>query len=278
VTVGAEITRVLTALPRITREVESEGDGSPILVSGPPSVALELERLLTAGGEPRLVRRVSILDLEDPELAGSPVLVYVIKGNVTPTDERALRRADRQSIPMVCLRLGDAPGEPILPYVRATDVVRSAELEPEIIDEIARRIARRAPGAAPSLARRLPVLRHGVAEVEVERHARRVAVLGALSGRVPGPDFPAMAQLELRMGLGVAAAQGRDPRQVQAAVAAATLAGGFALRGLSRGLSARLPLPAWAIRAAVAYAGARLLGEAALALARRAPEGTDQAR
>jgi hypothetical protein len=275
---GAEIARVLTALPRIAREVESEDEGLPILVSGPPSAALELERLLAAGGEPGLVRRVSILDLEDTELAESPALVYVIKGNATPTDERALRRADRQSIPIVCLRLGAAAGEGILPYVRATDVVRSAELGPEALDEIARRIARRAPGAAPSLARRLPVLRRGVTEVELERQARRIAVLGARSDLVPGPDFPAMAQLELRMGLGLAAAQGRDPRQVQAAVAAATLAGGFALRGLSRGLAARLPLPAWAIRAAVAYAGARLLGEAALALARRAPEGTDQAR
>lgn len=273
-----EVVAVLRTLPRLAREVEGEDAGRAILVSGPPSAALELERLLTAGGEPGLVRRISVLDLDDPDLAGSPALVYVIRGAVTPTDERALRRADRRSIPIVCLLLGDEAGNRILPYVRATDVVRSEALGPGAVDALARRIALRAPEASPALARRLPALRDGVGAALVERTARRAALLAALSSRAPGPDLPAIALLEIRTGLRVAAAHGRELRPFQAASATGALVAGLALRGVSRRLRGRLPLPDWAVRAAFAYGGARALGEATLLAARRTPAGADGTR
>ena len=273
-----DVARVLTGLPGLTREVAGEDEGRPILVSGPPSVTLELQQLLAADGDLELVRRVSILDLEDPELAGSPALVYVIRGQATSTDERALRRADRQAIPIVCLRLGEPEGEGVLPYVRATDVVRAAALGPEARDAVARRIALRAPAAAPGLARQLPALRSGVGEVVVEEGAKRTAALAALSSRFPGPDLPALALVEIRMGLRLAVTQGRDLRKVQVAAAVGPLAAGFALRALNKGLADRLPLPAFAIRSAVAYAGARALGEVGLRLGRRAQDGSGRAR
>jgi hypothetical protein len=273
-----EFSRVLTGLPRLTRDLAGEDEGRPILVSGPPSVTLELQQLLAADGEIELVRRVSILDLEDPELAGSPVLLYVIRGQATPTDERALRRADRHAIPIVCLRLGEPEGEGLLPYVRATDVVRAATLGPEARDAVARRIGARAPAAAPGLARGLPALRSGVGEAVIEEGARRTAVLAAMSSRFPGPDLPALALVEIRMGLRLAVAQGRDPRKFQVAAAAGALAGGFALRALNKGLADRLPLPAFAVRSAVAYAGARALGEVGLRLGRRVRNGSVRAR
>jgi uncharacterized protein (DUF697 family) len=272
------VTRVLSSVPRVAREVDSADEGRPILVSGPPSAALELEQLLVAGGDPGAVRRVSVLELDDPELAKSPVLVYVIKGGFTPTDERTLRRAEWQSIPMVCLLLDARQAVVVLPYVRATDVIRAESLGPELIDDLARRIAAVANDAAPALARRLPALRPGVREAIVDRAARSTAVLGAQSGRAQGPDLPAMALVELRMGMQVAAAHGSNAPPLQVATALGALAGGFALRGLSRGLVAALPVPGWLVRASVAYGGARALGAAAVRLAQNAPVGADRAR
>ena len=72
------------------------------------------------------------------------------------------------------------------------------------------------------------------------------------------------------MGLRLAVTQGRDLRKVQVAAAVGPLVAGFALRALNKGLADRLPLPAFAIRSAVAYAGARALGEVGLRLGRGA--------
>jgi uncharacterized protein (DUF697 family) len=276
---GSAAPRVLAALPGLVREVHAEDSQEPILLSGPPSAALELEQLLTAGGERAAVRRVSVLELDDPDLAESPVLVYVIKGGITPTDERALRTADRRSLPAVCL-LVDAPyaRDVILPYIAATDVVRADALGPEVVDHLARRLAARSPDAAAPLARRLPALRDGVCETIVEGYAKRTAAFGALSGRASGPDLPAMTLLEIRMGLLLTSAYGRNVPPLQLGTAVAALGGGYALRGLSRTLAAVLPLPGWLVRAAVAYGGARVLGAAAVLLAQKAPVGADRAR
>ena len=163
--------------------------------------------------------------------------------------------------------------------MRATDVVRAAALGPEARDAVARRIALRAPAAAPGLARRLPALRSGVGEAVVEEGAKRTAALAALSSRFPGPDLPALALVEIRMGLRLAVAQGRDLRKVQVAAAVRSpWPPDFALRALNKGLADRLPLPAFAIRSAVAYAGARALGEVGLRLGRRARDGSVGAR
>jgi uncharacterized protein (DUF697 family) len=267
------LTRVLPALPRLTRELEGE-EPLPLLVSGPPSTALELSRLLTEGGDASLVRRVGLLDLERPELAGSPAVVYVVKGTPTPADEHALRRADRRRIPIVCLILGDAPPDGrLLPYVLATDVVRCRALDEPTLAAIARRIAIRAPDAAWALARRLPALRGGVQREQVARASVQAAVLAALSDRVPGPDLPALALIQIRMALRLEAASGREARGAQGPAVGGVLAGGLAFRGLARLLTRALPLPAAAVRAGVAYGGTRALGEAALALEGRASSG-----
>jgi hypothetical protein len=272
------VTRVLTGLPKLTSEVAGDDAARPILLSGPPSATLELQQLLAAGGEPELLPRVGILDLEDPELEGSAALVYVIKGKATPTDERALRRADRQSIPIVCLRLGAPEGEAPLPYVRATDVVRAATLGPGAVDALAARIALRSPDAAPWLARHLPALRNGVEATVVEQGARKTAALAALSGRFAESDLPALALVEIRTALRLAVAEGRDAGKFRVVAAAGAVAGGVAMRALNRGLVDRVPLPAFAVRSAIAYAGARALGEAALRLSRRPPDGAGGAR
>lgn len=264
------LVRVVTAAPRLTSDVRGlAGDPRPLLVSGPPSTAVELRARLAEDGDPDLVRRVGILDLERPELAGSSGLVYAIKGGATPADEHALRRADRQRIPIVCVILSDRPPDGrVLPYVLATDVVRTPAIDRAALDAIASRLAARAPEAAWVLAARLPALRPAVSRALVERYARRNAGLGAATF-VPGPDLPALTLNELRLALRLAAMEGRDPQAVQAVALAASVATGLTLRTVARSLTRLLPLPAWAIQAAVAYAGTRALGAAALGLAGR---------
>jgi hypothetical protein len=71
------------------------------------------------------------------------------------------------------------------------------------------------------------------------------------------------------MTLRLATASGREPRSVQALAAGAPLAAGVAGRAISRTLAGAVPLPAWLVRAVVAYAGTRAVGEALGALGRR---------
>jgi hypothetical protein len=54
---------------------------------------------------------------------------------------------------------------------------------------------------------------------------------------------------------------------------AATLGAGLGLRALARELVARLPVPRWAVQGAVAYAGTRVLGDAAVRRLEAAPGG-----
>jgi hypothetical protein len=263
--------RVLRGLPAARREHGDDVPG-PLLVSGPPSKALELTRALTEGGQQELVRRVGLVELERPELARSSALVYVVAGAATPADEHALRRADRQRIPIVCLILAGAEGEPpgrILPYVLATDVVRARALDRDAIDAVARRIGVRAPNAAWALARRLPALRVGVRREVVERTAIAAATLAAFSPRAAGSDLPALSLLHVRMALRLEAAGGPTTRAAEAAAVAVSLASGAALRQTARTLLRAPVLPSWVVRAGVAYAGTRALGQAALAVGER---------
>jgi uncharacterized protein (DUF697 family) len=151
--------------------------------------------------------------------------------------------------------------------VLATDVIRAPAIAPETIGAVARRVAVRAPEAAWALAARLPPLRDGVSQALVRRYALRNAVVSAATF-VPGPDLPALAANEIRMALRLATARGSDSAAMPVVAFAAAVGGGLALRGLARRLSALMPLPAWAIQAAVAYAGTRALGEAVGMLAR----------
>jgi uncharacterized protein (DUF697 family) len=274
VTLSSSLVKVAVGLPGAVRAVERGAEVEPLLVSGPPSSAVELRTQLTAGGDGALVQRVGILDLERPELAGSTALVYVIKGSATPADEHALRRADRQRIPIVCLILTDHPPDGrILPYVLATDVLRARALGPDVVDAIAKRLAVRVPDAAWALAGRLPALRVGAEHEIVRSTARRAATIGALSERVPGPDLPALSLLQAGMALRLASANGKAPRSVQALAAGVPLVVGLAGRAASRVLVGALPLPAGLVRGAVAYAGTRAVGEALRALGERRGEG-----
>jgi hypothetical protein len=242
---------------------------APLLISGPAQPVRELRGLLTEDGEPLLVLQVGILDLERPELTDAAGLVHVIAGAPTPADEHALRRAERRRWPLLCVVLSEHPHEGrVLPYVPATDVLRARALDAAVIRWIGRRLTVRSSEAAWALASRLPALQETVTRSLVDRYARRNALVAAATF-VKGEDFPVLTLNELRMTLRLAAVAGAEPRTGQALAVASSLGGGLALRAVARRLGALLPLPDWAVKALVAYAGTRAIGLAAAALAAR---------
>jgi uncharacterized protein (DUF697 family) len=217
--------------------------GKPVVVGGARALAAALRKELgvAAGDDPR----------------GAAVYVHVWAGD--GSDEAQLKRARRARVPIVALAPPDADA---LPYVLATAVVPLRPGEGFPVHELCRAIAARLGEDGAPLAARLPVLRPAVAEQLVGSFARTNALLAVL---VPGADLPVLARNEVRLVLRLAQAYGRDADlRERLPEVAGTLAVGFGLRGVARELLDLVPVSRRAVQGAVAYAGTRALGEAAL--------------
>jgi uncharacterized protein (DUF697 family) len=229
-------------------------DDRPLVVAGAPALAEVLLKELAAGGKPGWVR-------SGPP-AGGAALVYVLAAPPSEEDERVLLEAARARVPIVAVLTGPEL-EPRVPHVLATDVVRVGPGSGFPVDEIARVLAHRLGESATSLAAALPVLRPAVCEELVERSSRRAGLIGALVF-LGGADMPALTILQARMVLRIAAAHGVDVGQERVPELLAVLAGGLAFRALARRAVGAVPLPRWAVKSAIAYAGTRGIGEAAV--------------
>lgn len=213
-----------------------------LAVGGASELAPVLRRMLLRGGaDPRA------LGYGEPE--GAVAYVHVLGG---PEDEAMLRRANRARVPAIAIATEQVGG---VPYVLATDVIRVPEGATFPLVEIARAVARRLDDGGAPLAARVPVLREAVCERLIAVAARRNA-LAALRGVA---DMTVLTANQLRLVQQLAQAYGED---IQLPEHLATLAAGFGLRAVARQAVA-LPVPGWAVRGAVAYAGTRALGEAA---------------
>ncbi|HVM57247.1 MAG TPA: hypothetical protein VMT74_07265 [Gaiellaceae bacterium] len=228
----------------------------PLVVGGARELAAALRRELARGAKPGGVR-----DDDAPEGAG--ILVYVLGGEPTEEDRRALLRARSARVPVVVVVAGRAGEELSLPWVLATDVLRVAPGEGFPIPEIAEAVARRLGNEAAALAGRLPVLRGPVSEEIVTAFARKNAVVGAVVF-VPGADLPVLTLNQIRMLVRLGQAHGRDTGRDLLTESAVTVAAGLGLRALARQLLDLVPGAGWAVKGAVAYAGTRALGEAAV--------------
>jgi uncharacterized protein (DUF697 family) len=151
-----------------------------------------------------------------------------------------------------------------VPFVLATDLVHVRPGAGFPVEEIAEVIARRLGEAGAPLAGRVPVLRRAVADELVRSFARKNGVVGA-AVFVPGADMPILALNEVRLVLRLHQAYGLDvdPRE-RLPELAATMGASFGLRAVARELLDLVPFAGWAIKGAVAYAGTRALGEAAI--------------
>jgi uncharacterized protein (DUF697 family) len=229
-------------------------DDRPLVVGGAPTLVGLLRRGLTAGGDAGAVRT------GDP--AGGALYLYVLAGSTGEPEERDLRAASRAGVPVVAIVPESLAGKPI-PYVLASDVVVVARAEAMPVERIAHAVAHKLGEEAAPLAARLPVLRQAVCEELVRSFSRKSAITGA-AVFVPGADMPVLTLNQLRLVGRIAAAHGLDPTPERLAELGAVVGSGFGFRALARSLLGAVPVAGWAVRAAVAYAGTRAVGESAI--------------
>jgi uncharacterized protein (DUF697 family) len=226
----------------------------PLVVEGPPALAESLRRELAQGARPGAVRGGS------PE--GAHAFVLVVAGPVGEHEEEQLKLAHRRGVPTIAVLAG--PGlDPRVPYVPATSVVRVTAGAGFPLNEIAEALAARLAEKGSSLAARVPVLRPAVCKRLIDTFSRRNAMVGA-AVFVPGADHPVIALGQLRMVLRLAEAHGIDVDRRRLPEILAVIGSGYAWRGLARQALRYVPIAGFGVRAGVAYAGTRTIGEAAM--------------
>jgi uncharacterized protein (DUF697 family) len=243
----------------------SAEDDRPLVVGGARELAEVLRRELVRGGSPAAVR------VGDPE--GAALYVHVLGREPSEEDEQALKRARRARVPIVAVAAGPVADDLHVPFVLATDVVRVPLGSGFPVEEIAVAIARKLGEEATPLAARLPVLRGAVCAQLVESFARKNAVVAA-AVFVPGADLPLLTLNQLRLALRIAATYGEEMNRERLPEALAVVAASFGLRTVARELLDLVPFAGWALKGAVAYAGTKAVGEAAI----RAAEARHPAR
>jgi uncharacterized protein (DUF697 family) len=241
---------------KLVRELrESTSSSKPLVVGGARSLVDALRRELVRDGDPTAVREAGLGALD-----GAAALVYVLAGDVTEEDERALHAADLAGVPIVAL--GPDPRTPI-PYVYATDVLPLLPGEGFPLDDLARLLGAKTDDDASALAARLPALRRGVAEALIAKVARQNAIVGA-AVFIPGADFAVLTINQLRLVLRIAAAYGQEIDAERLPEILAVVAGGLGFRAVARQALGVVPVAGWALKGGVAYAGTKALGEAAV--------------
>jgi uncharacterized protein (DUF697 family) len=240
------------AVRKLLQEIEASRRVEHVLaVGGAHELApLLRQQLLRGRADAGAVR------LGDPE--GADVYVHVLSAEPGDEDVAVLRRAQRAGVPVIALAVGGST----IPYVLATDVVRVASGQALPLEAVTRAIAIRLGEDGAPLAAQVPLLRAPVCEQLVSSFARKNGLLAAAIW-IPGADLPLLALNQLRLVLRLAQAHGVDSSRELVPELTATFGAAFGLRALARELLDLVPGAGWALKAAVAYAGTRALGETA---------------
>ena len=234
------------ALFSLVREVRrGSGDQRPLAVAGARELLPIIARQLREGGDPAAVA--------EGRVENAAVLVWV-----GPPDEDALRAADRAGVPVVAVTDADE-----VPYVLATDLVRVPPGQGFPIDEIAHAVARKLGQDGTALAARLPVLRRAVCDELIRSFAKKNAIIAA-AVFIPGVDMPVLTLNQARLVLRIALAYGQEIDKERAIELLGVVGFGFGLRAVARELLDLVPVAGWALKGAVAYAGTKAIGEAAV--------------
>jgi uncharacterized protein (DUF697 family) len=220
------------------------GDPRPLGVAGARELVPVLARELRAGGDGSAV-------VEQP-VGAVAALVWV-----GPPDEERLRAADAAGAKIVAV--GE---EPVVPYVKATQVVVVGRGEGLPVERIAAALAAALGEDGTALAARLPVLRPAVSDQLIASFSRKNALVGA-AVFVPGVDMPILTLNQVRLVLRLALAHGQEVDAKRAAELLGVVAAGYGWRAVAREALGAVPVAGWAVKGAVAYAGTRAIGEAA---------------
>jgi uncharacterized protein (DUF697 family) len=240
----------------VLRELRSSSTkAKPLVLGGARSLVDALRRELLRDGDASAIRDASLGALD-----GAAALVYVLAGDPTEEDERALRAADMANVPIVVL--GPDPTTPI-PYVLATDILPLPPGEGFPLDDLGRLIGAKADDVAAPLAAKLPALRRGIADSLVAKVARQNGLIGA-AVFIPGVDFPVLTLNQLRLVMRLATAYGQQLDAQRLPEVLGVVGTGLGLRAIARGAVGMVPVGGWAVKGGVAYTGTRALGEAAI--------------
>jgi uncharacterized protein (DUF697 family) len=231
----------------------SAEDLRPVTVGGALAAQLVNELAGNGPGDPGAVREGG------PE--GAAAYVHVLAGAPSAEDEAVLKRAHRERIPVVVL----ARKRYDVPYVLPTDVVVVPPGQGFPVEQLARVLAARLGEKGTALAARLPFLRPAVCDWLIASFSRKNGIVAA-AVFVPGVDLPVLTLNQMRMVLRIAAAHGEEISNERLPELLAVLGGGLAFRAAARELLDLVPGGGWAVKGAVAYAGTRALGEAAVRL------------
>jgi uncharacterized protein (DUF697 family) len=230
----------------VVRELRrGAGDPRPLGVAGAREIVPLLARELRAGGESSSV--------VEGRYEGIAALVWV-----GPPDKAALRSADRAGIPIVAVT-----DDEHVPYVLATDVVRVPPGQGFPVDAIATALARKLGEDGTALAARLPVVRRAVCDELIRSFAKRNAVI-ATAIFIPGVDMPVLTMNQVRLVLRIAVAHGQHVDNKRALELLGVVGAGFGMRAVARELLDFVPVAGWAVKGAIAYAGTKAVGEAAV--------------
>jgi hypothetical protein len=247
----AAVVRLAAALPGLVAEVRGAlAQAAPIVVVGPPASSVELARGLARDGDRSLVRELPVALLRDGALAGAAAVVYIVKVELTPTDDRALGAAARARVPVVCLVLGPEGYLDVLSLVPASTVVRARTIDDATVAAVAERLAARGVDALWPVARALPVLRAPVLRALDRPYAGRGLAFGALGRPLADPSGVVLNQV--RMVLRQAAVGGVDPGRAFPLAIAGAAGAGLGLGALTRRIAGRRIRP---LEVAVAYGG-----------------------
>jgi uncharacterized protein (DUF697 family) len=234
------------ALFSLVREVRrGSGDQRPLAVAGARELLPIIARQLREGGDPSAV--------VEGRVENAAALVWV-----GAPDEKVLRAADRAGVPIIAVTDADE-----VPYVLATDIVRVPPGEGFPIDEIAHAVARKLGEDGTALAARLPVLRRAVCDELIRSFSKTNAIIAA-AVFIPGVDMPVLTLNQARLVLRIALAYGQEIDKERAVELLGVVGLGFGLRTVARELLDLVPVAGWALKGAVAYAGTKAIGEAAV--------------
>jgi uncharacterized protein (DUF697 family) len=254
------------AILGIVREVKAAAENMrPILLAGAGGPVRELAEALGEGGDESALRELRGRAPSATDLDEASLLVYAIEGETASGhDEQVLRLASRKRVPALVILIGrGAEDVPDLPYVLATDVMAVRVGEPLPAEEIIERIAARAGDKSYALAAKLPRIRKAVCEEIVRSFSKQNGILGAVIF-IPGADLPALTLNQIRMVFRIAGAHGADIDRERAVELLGVLGAGLGFRAVAREVVGVVPGLGWALKGAIAYAGTRALGEAAI--------------
>jgi uncharacterized protein (DUF697 family) len=234
------------ALLSLVREVRrGSGDQRPLAVAGARELLPIIARQLREGGDASAVVEGRTGDVA--------VLVWVGE-----PDEQELRAANRAGVPIVAVTERDE-----VPYVLATDIVHVPPGQGFPVDEIAHAVARKLGESGTALAARLPVVRRAVCDELIRSFSKKNAIIAAAIF-IPGVDMPVLTLNQARLVLRIALAYGQEIDKERAVELLGVVGAGFGMRAVARELLDFVPVAGWALKGAVAYAGTKAIGEAAV--------------